>query len=116
MNADEIITRYEDLWRTAALGDRRQFFGGTASTRKAGWPDPWLITGKGEPTCAALIAEGAIPDVATRWICSCGHNAASLQSSMVHLNNEHRYGWDWFANKFRDAWREGVERASTGVA
>jgi hypothetical protein len=109
MTLDEILTEYEDQWRGAALTDRRQMRGGP-------WPEPG-----DEAQCAASISLGSpigmalrsLPVGGGRYCVECEALGVSFMlvfsvvDLMVHLNDKHRWTWDMFANKFRDALREG---------
>mgnify|MGYP001593094502 FL=1 len=117
MTRDSILTAYEDLWRQAALEDRRQFFGEMAGGVVR------VSRGVARPvTCALLVPEHG-PDhrstlaaqavgVRVRWRCDCGYGAFDLAGVMIHLNNAHHWTWDMFAGKFRDALQRGEDDAS----
>jgi hypothetical protein len=112
MTDDEIIDAYEELWRKAAMEDYRQYHHD---------PSQPSVTGTyGAGSCAALYPRDAAKRddllnaaINTRapWICkACGWLALGLSSAMIHLNNRHGMTWDWFANKFREAWKEGLKK------
>lgn len=102
MNLDEILDRYEDLWRGAALAGTRQ---GRApagqSSLLQGGDCAWSIGGNitwTEPLQRPV-----------QWHCpECGAPAAYAARVMMHLNDVHGWTWDTFANKFRDALSRGA--------
>lgn len=104
MELSEIISGYEDFWMRAALEDQKQMrpgkpLRGHGSYGACAWLNPdqngqWeLAVTAGNWDC--------------KWMCGCGYKLASVAAVMVHLNNVHDWTWDMFANKFRDALRQG---------
>jgi len=108
---DEVITDYEDLWRQAALEDRRQFFTAVAGGT---WRS---VRGTHDPiVCAFVIAPCSLQDqtdIPVAWICpEDGHTAPTLGCVMIHMNNAHHWTWDMLSNKFREALQEGLATSS----
>ena len=107
---DAVLSAYEARWRAFALSGRSQFHGETCG----GAPMTALVL---NGTCALLLDDddldlrraASVEAYGRTWTCGeCGWTGRALSQAMMHCNNAHRHTWDWFANKFRDAWEAGL--------
>ena len=48
-----------------------------------------------------------------RWTCECGALHGTLANTMIHLNNDHKWTWDMFANKFRTTVEQAVKESKS---
>ena len=109
---DAILSEYEELWRRAALLDLKQMNVAPFASGAYG-SCAWLHASNVRRYELQAAAGGML----FRWRCplSCGCGEVSrtyptrvLAEVMVHLNNVHRWTWDMFAGKFRDALEAGM--------
>ena len=115
MTLEEILDRYEDLWRQADRDRRPHWRGGRKNSR----------TG----ICAVLSAHAsedrelalAAHRVLDGWACTVGRcdyfsDEHGLWAALIHLNDLHRWTFAQLAKDFRTAYREGLARWRNGIA
>ncbi len=118
MTLEEILDRFETLWRAADRDNVPHFRG----TRLPAQSEPFVL-----PVCAVLVAHQpddrevarAASDFLGGWACGdCGFfdDDHGLWASLLHLNDEHSWSFERFAKDFRTAYREGVARWQNGIA
>ena len=117
MTLEEILDRYEALWR-AADRDNVPHFRGTRLPKQDG---AFVL-----PVCAVLVAHApedrdvakAAEEFFGGWACECGFfdDMRGLYSSLIHLNDEHGVTWEWLAKDFRSEFYAGTIRWSNGIA
>lgn len=109
MTRDEILDKYEDVWRRAALSGRRQGRAPVGDSGNLGGGDcAWTA----DHFLADRLWDSTWLDCAW-WRCpECGEQKGELKRVMIHLNDAHEWTWDRFANKFRDVLAQGERLAS----
>lgn len=100
MTRDEMLTRYEDAWRQAALDGVRQWRGGPVP------PSERRID------CALTILRalrcGTERVEHLPWTCpQCCATGCTVAGAIIHLNDVHRWDWLDFAKGFREVLAAG---------